>query len=60
VSAQPPAEVAGAQAAAAESPPPVSSLPPSGGEPDRPVLVAGLLALFLAGLGLRRLSGAHS
>jgi hypothetical protein len=66
--AESPAQVANAQAvrpeqarsqvadvqAEAESAPPVSSLPASG-EPDRPVLVLGLLTVLAAGLGLRRL-----
>jgi hypothetical protein len=57
--AQPP-QVAGVQAAEAESAqPPVSSLPASG-EPDRPFLVVGLLALLAVGLGLRRLGRSHA
>jgi hypothetical protein len=66
--AESPAQVANAQARSpdqarsqvaeaqpqAESAPAVSSLPASG-EPDRPVLVLGLLAVLAAGLGLRRL-----
>ena len=54
-----PVEAAGAQAPSAPEPS-VSSLPPSGGEPDRNVLVLGLLALGALGLGMRRLSRARA
>jgi LPXTG-motif cell wall-anchored protein len=46
--------VAGAQATPAS----VSTLPKSGGEPDRTILVLGLMLLIGAGLGLRRLARA--
>jgi hypothetical protein len=46
--------VAGAQAA----PSAVSTLPQSGGEPDRTMLVLGLMLMICAGLGLRRLARA--
>ena len=47
-----PVDVAGAQATPQ---PDVSTLPRSGGEPDRPTLVLVLLGLFAAGYGLMRL-----
>jgi hypothetical protein len=49
----PTVDVAGAQATPQ---PQVSTLPSSGGEPDRPTLVLVLLGLFVAGYGLTRLN----
>ena len=51
-----PVSAATPQAAEAADEPPVSVLPKSGGEPDRPMLVLVLLALLGVGLGLRRLA----
>ena len=48
---EPEVNVAGAQATPEL---PVSTLPKSGGEPDRPLLALGLLGLIIAGVGLRR------
>jgi hypothetical protein len=53
-SATPPVTVAGVQASAE---PNVSSLPRSGDEPDRPLIVLVLLGLFCAGIALRRMAG---
>jgi hypothetical protein len=57
-------EVAGAQAAGAadaqRTTPEVSSLPKGGGEPNRPLLVLGLLGLTATGLMLRRLAKGSS
>jgi len=58
--AAPTVETAGVAVAQAEPVPEVSSLPKSGGEPDRRLLVASLLAIALVGLALRRLARSSS
>jgi hypothetical protein len=52
--AAPTVETAGVAVAQTESVAEVSSLPKSGGEPDRRLLVAGLLAIAIVGLALRQ------
>jgi hypothetical protein len=56
-----PIEVAGAQPTAIGEPPvpEVSTLPTSGGEPNRPALVLALLAVGGLGVSLRRLARRH-
>ena len=49
-------EVAGVTAEPATDTPEISALPKSGGEPDRGLLVVGLLAVAAVGMAMRRLA----